>query len=516
MKLLDIVHPAAKVLAEISTSQDSEVGDGTTSVVLLAASLLSQIKPLIEDGLHPTIVAKGIRKAAKLTLERLVEIAVEPLHLPRKERLAVLASTALNSKLIANYKNLFAPMVVDAILAIEDEATGLLDLSLVGVKKVPGGSVTDSFGVAGVAFKKTFSYAGFEQMPKWFENNVKVLLLNVELELKAEKDNAEVRISDPKDYQSIVDAEWSIIYEKLQNCVDCGANVVLSRLPIGDLGTQFFADRGLFCAGRVSEDDLWRVSKATGGVVQTSILDLDRKGVLGICEKFEEKQIGGERYNLFTGCPKAKTFTIVLRGGSEQFIEESHRSIHDALMIAKRSSSSINDSEFSSKIVGGGGAVEMALSKFLRDKALRVHGKDQLVLAAFAKALEVVPRQLALNSGFDSTDVLNALRQKHSKQPDGAALIHWFGVDCAKEGIIDTLETKVWEPASNKANALAAAAEAAIVVLSIDETVTNPQSEQAGAADKSGVSLQEQQRRTQQAGGMQGMMQGQRGVRRLK
>ena len=534
MKLLDIAHPAAKVLAEISMSQDAEVGDGTTSVVLFAASILSQVKPLIEDGLHPTIVAKGVRKAAKLTVEKLQEIAVEP-QMPTRERLQVLASTALNSKLIANYKALFAPMVVDAILAISS-GENVFDLSLVGVKKVPGGSVTDSFFVQGVAFKKTFSYAGFEQMPKLFENNVKVLLLNVELELKAEKDNAEVRISDPNDYQSIVDAEWTIIYEKLQNCVDSGANVVLSRLPIGDLGTQFFADRGLFCAGRVTEDDLLRVAKATGCVVQTSILDLTRDGVLGYCDKFEENQIGGERYNVFTGCPKAKTATIVLRGGSEQFIEESHRSIHDALMIAKRacfepqplteSSGSASaalslakaqkkQQKLASKIVGGGGAVEMALSKYLRDRALQVHGKDQLILAAFAKALEVIPRQLALNSGFDSTDVLNALRQKHAKNAG------WIGVDCSKEGVVDTMEAHIWEPAANKANALAAAAEAAVVVLSIDETINNPQSQQPGAADKSGVSLAEQQQRTSAAMGGRGMQSlmgrgGGRGVRRLK
>ncbi|KAH8096168.1 hypothetical protein JL720_3521 [Aureococcus anophagefferens] len=286
MKLLDIVHRRG-VLAEISMSQDSEVGDGTTSVVLLAGEMLKQVKPFVEDGLHPQTIARGVRKAVDLVSARLKAIAVTPPEAMRRKRLEILAGTALNSKLIANYKDLFAPMVVDAIMALD---TSLLDLKLVGVKKVPGGSVTDSFA----------------------------------LELKSEKENAEVRISDPDDYQSIVDAEWQIIYDKLDFCVDCGANVVLSKLPIGDLATQYFADRGLFCAGRVPDQDMERVVKATGAVTQTSVLDLTRARAA----LFEEKQVGNERYNVFTGCPAAKTATIVLRGGSEQFIEESHRSIH--------------------------------------------------------------------------------------------------------------------------------------------------------------------------------------------
>ena len=246
---------------------------------------------------------RGIRKAAALASARLSEISVTLPEDQRRRRLVVLASTALNSKLIANYQSLFAPMVVDAIMSLDPS---MLDLKLVGVKKVPGGSVTDSFLVQGVAFKKTFSYAGFEQMTKQFDQ-AKILLLNVELELKSEKENAEIRITDPDDYQSIVDAEWQIIYEKLDLCVASGCNIVLSKLPIGDLATQYFADRGLFCAGRVASDDMERVSKATGGVMQTSVLDLQRECVLGKCARFEELRVGCERYNVFTGCPVAKT-----------------------------------------------------------------------------------------------------------------------------------------------------------------------------------------------------------------
>jgi len=468
MRLLDIVHPAAKTLVDISMAQDAEVGDGTTSVVLLAAEILKECKDFIEDGLHPRILIKGIRDACQLAIATIDELAISQEDGLFRQLLEKCAGTALNSKLIARQKKLFAPMIVDAVTSL-DKHDDIIDIKLVGIKKVQGGSVTDSQLVKGVAFKKTFSYAGHEQQPKHLKFP-KILLLNVELELKSEKENAEVRITDPDQYQSIVDAEWTIIYEKLDKCVDSGAKVILSRLPIGDLATQYFADRGLFSAGRVSPDDLDRVAKATGAQVQTSVFGITEE-VLGISEVFEERGLGDERYNFFTGCPMAKTATIILRGGGEQFLEETERSVHDAIMIVKRV-------YISRKVVAGGGAIEMELSKVLRQKARQIQGKQQLVMTAFAKALEIIPRQLAENAGIDSTDVLNKLRKEHmSSSGEGK----WIGVDVLNEGICDTFLSGVWEPASNKLNSLASASEAACVILSIDETIKNPQSEKPGA-----------------------------------
>lgn len=293
--------------------------------------MLKEIKGFIDDDLHPRVVIKGLRDACNFSIAKISELSVTNEGDSFRQLLEKCASTALNSKLIARQKHLFAPMVVEAVTLLDPE---LCDIRMIGIKKVTGGSVTESQLIQGVAFKKTFSYAGFEQQPKHL-SNPKILLLNVELELKSEKENAEIRITDPDQYQSIVDAEWSIIYEKLDKCVNCGAKVVLSRLPIGDLATQYFADRGIFCAGRVSTDDMERVSKATGAVIQTSVNGITDE-VLGKCENFEEKGLGDERYNFFTGCPKAKAATIILRGGGEQFLEETDRSIHDAVMIVKR------------------------------------------------------------------------------------------------------------------------------------------------------------------------------------
>lgn len=481
MKLLEISHPAAKTLVDISMSQDTEVGDGTTSVVLLAAEMLKQMKPFVEDGVHPQTIARCVRRTGTLAVNHVTALSVpfNPTATAGREALLKTASTALNSKLIAGQKDLFAPMIVDSVSALA--MGGCLDdvMELIAVKKIPGGDVKQSFCVNGVAFKKTFSYAGFEQMPKLIVNP-KILLLNVELELKSEKENAEVRITDPQHYQSIVDAEWQVIYDKLNACVTCGANIVLSKLPIGDLATQYFADRGMFCAGRVEDADLKRVAKATKGAVQSSTTDLDKQAesILGTCGKFEELRVGDERFNVFTDCPENLTFTFVLRGGSEQFIAESERSIHDSLMVVKQSLTS-------KAVVAGGGAVEMEVSKYLKNYALTIDGKEQLIVLAYAKALEVIPRQLSDNAGFDSTDVLSALRKKYSeeiKDDAGNVKCCWYGVDINNGGICDTFEAGVWEPSDNKCNSFAAATEATCVILSIDETVRNPRSQDPGAA----------------------------------
>lgn len=461
IKLLDVVHPAAKTLVDIARSQDEEVGDGTTSVCLITGELLASMKPLIEEGMHPNVIIRGCRLAHKLVQEKLRHFAVDvdkKDDVKLRELLVRCAGTALNSKLIAGQKGFFAKMCVDAVMHLDED----LDDAMIGIKKVPGGSVTDSFLVEGVAFKKTFAYAGFEQQPKEFKSPG-IVLLNVELELKSERHNAEVRIKDPREYQSIVDAEWTIIYDKLKSIVASGAKIVLSKLPIGDLATQYFADRDIFCAGRVPEADLVRVGRATGGVIQTSLADLNEK-ILGRCDAFEERQIGPDRYNLFTGCPKSKSSTIILRGGAEQFIAEAERSLHDAIMIVKRALAH-------SSVVGGGGAIELELSRFLHEYSKTIKSKLQLVVAAYAKALEIIPRQLAENAGFDSTDLLNLLRAAHANGD------RWAGINIEEEGICDTFKAHVWEPVLVKQQALGAATEAACMVLSVDETVRNPRSE---------------------------------------
>lgn len=465
LKLLDVVHPAAKTLVDISRAQDAEVGDGTTSVTILAGELMKEAKPFLEEGISSHLIMKGYRKAVSLAVEKINELAVDITSEKSsgRELLERCARTAMSSKLIHKNADFFVKMCVDAVLSLDRND---LDDKLIGIKKIPGGAMEESLFINGVAFKKTFSYAGFEQQPKKF-TNPKILSLNVELELKAEKDNAEVRVEHVEDYQAIVDAEWQLIFEKLRQVERTGANIVLSKLPIGDLATQFFADRDIFCAGRVSADDMNRVIQAVGGSIQSTTSDIKPEH-LGTCALFEEMQIGSERYNLFQGCPQAKTCTLLLRGGAEQVIAEVERSLHDAIMIVKRALQN-------KLIVAGGGATEMEVSKSLRDYSKTIAGKQQLIINAFAKALEVIPRQLCENAGFDAIEILNKLRLAHSKGEK------WYGVDFESENIGDNFAKFVWEPALVKINALNSATEATNLILSVDETITNKGSESANA-----------------------------------
>ncbi|KAK1465198.1 T-complex protein 1 [Colletotrichum melonis] len=464
MKLLDIIHPAARILVDIARSQDAEVGDGTTSVVVLAGEILKEIKEHVEQGVSSQVIIKGLRRASMMAVNKIKEIAIDTNESNRRETLGKLAATAMTSKLIKRNTEFFTKMVVDAVLSLDQDD---LNEKLIGVKKIPGGSLTESLFVNGVAFKKTFSYAGFEQQPKSFEKP-KIVCLNVELELKAEKDNAEVRVEQVSDYQAVVDAEWQIIYKKLEAIYKTGAKVVLSKLPIGDLATQYFADRDIFCAGRVTSEDMERVVQATGATVQSTCSDILAEH-LGTCGSFDERQIGGERFNFFEGCPEAKTCTLVLRGGAEQFIAEVERSLHDAIMIVKRAIKNHT-------IVGGGGAVEMEVSAYLHRFADKnIPHKQQAIIKSFAKALEIIPRQLCDNAGFDATDILNKLRVEHRK---GST---WAGVDFINEGIADMMERFVWEPALVKINAIQAATEASCLILGVDETIRNEESAQPQA-----------------------------------
>ncbi|KAL8451016.1 hypothetical protein Emed_002226 [Eimeria media] len=494
LQLLQVQHPAAALLVDVAQSQDLEVGDGTTSVVVLAGEFLQEAKTFIEEGMAPQIIVKGLRAARDLALKRISEVE---------------ESTRVAHALRGDLPELEASMVVDAVSALGPS----LDISMLGVKKQAGGSYLNSRLVRGVAFKKTFSYAGFEQQPKKL-HNPKILLLNLELELKAEKENAEIRLDNPDDYQSIVDAEWTIIYEKLQAIVDSGAQVVFSKLPIVaaffcpsiclsrlslfspaalplllraaapcfnaaarrqlvpvsfvvspslcDLATQFFADRNIFCAGRVEEADLKRAAKATGAKIQTTVMGLT-PDVLGTCGLFEEDQVGSERYNILSDCPQATSVTLLLRGGAPQFLDEAERSLNDAVMIVRRALKS-------HAIVAGGGAIEMELSRYLREQSKLIAGKQQLVMLSFARALEAIPRALTRNGGFDATDVLNKLRQKHAASSE----VCWVGVDCINGGVTDAMAAYVWEPSLVKQHAIAAATEAACLILSIDETITQP------------------------------------------
>ncbi|EGD96836.1 T-complex protein 1 [Trichophyton tonsurans CBS 112818] len=369
MKLLDIVHPAARILTDIARSQDAEVGDGTTSVVVLAGEILREVRDLVEQDVSAQTIIKGLRKASAMCINRIKEIAIDMKdaaggEAKKIETLRRLAGTAMNSKLIKRNSDFFTKMVVDAVLSLDQDD---LNEKLIGVKKITGGALQDSQFINGVAFKKTFSYAGFEQQPKSFKNP-KIVCLNVELELKSEKDNAEVRVEQVSEYQAIVDAEWQIIFNKLEALYKTGAKVVLIFRSLS-VTLQHTALRNTNVVPRVQPR--WT-------------------------------------------CPGY---------------------IH-------------------------------------RYADVNVPHKQQAVVKAFAKALEVIPRQLCDNAGFDATDILNQLRVEHKKGNI------WAGVDFDREGVRDNMKAFVWEPSLVKVNAIQSAVEAACLILSVDETIKNEESAQ--------------------------------------
>lgn len=391
-----------------------------------------------------------------------------------------------------------------------------IDDRLIGVKRVSGGALQDSFLLDGVAFKKTFSYAGFEQQPKRLLHP-KIACLNLELELKAERDNAEIRVNHVTDYQAMIDAEWQLLFDRMESIKASGATVVLSKLAIGDVATQWLADRGMFGAGRVPADDLQRVCIATGAQLLTCVDQGVQSSSLGTCAVFEERQLGSERFNYFEGCPVLGACTIILRGGAEAFLDEVHRSLHDALMVVRRtrrhslardiftsrdetSDDGTYDVESGSHaVVAGGGATEMDLARHLRQFSRGIPGCAQLAYAAFARAFECIPRQLAENAGLDSIGLLASLRKLHSVANNSDTLagdddssLKMMGLSLATNYddneqvsiIRDTFEEGIWEPALVKTNAIAAACEAACMILSVDlSVVVKPNNPAGGSGD---------------------------------
>lgn len=430
---MDFKHPVARMLASLSKSQDNEVGDGTTSVIILAAEILNCLVPHIKERYPLEAIKEVIQELRIASMGKIETLKIEY----SEENLQRLVETCLNSKSIRNDKTHFAKLLIE----------GLRNASDLYISKIPGGALGESALVGGVAFEKTFTYAGYDQQPKKIVNP-RICFLNIELEWKSERENAELRIDGIEEYQKTVDAEWAIIREKLDDIVQEGANVVLSSLPIGDYATQYFASKNVFSAGRVH--DLGQIAKALKGNISSSTKFLE----LGTCDLFEERQLGKVRYNYLEG-RGIKTRTLILRGPGEEALEEVDRAVHDAVCVLKIALSNRN-------MVTGGGSVEMQLSKMCRDLAFKTSHDKMLVFKAISKAFEKIPAQLAENFGLDSISTMQRLRRAHSSTKH-------FGVgfkdaqDMLQEGVLEPLEVKKYMVAS--------AFNVAEAILTIDSTI---------------------------------------------
>ena len=455
LKEMDVQHPAAKMLVETAKATDQEVGDGTSSVVILAGALLERAELLIDKNVHPTIIVDGYAKAAEKALELCDEVAKD-IRPTDKTILRKIAMTSMASKIVSENKEYLADIAVDAVLQIAQKIDGgyKVDIGDIKVEKKSGASITDTKLIRGVAIDKEVVHAG---MPKRVEK-AKIALLECPLEIEKTEISAEIRIRDPTQMKAFLDEEAKMLKEMVDKIRKAGANVVFCQKGIDDMAQHFLAKQGVLAARRIKKSDMEKLARATGGRIVTNIDDLTGKD-LGEAELVEERRIGDDKMIFIEGCKNPKSVGILIRGGFERFVDEAERGIHDALSV-------IADVYEDPKIVPGGGAIETELSKRLRTYAAKVGGREQLAIEAFADALEVIPKALAENAGLDPIDIMVDIRAKHEK-PNGLG----WGVDVFAGKTTDMWRQGVIEPKSVKEQAIKSAVEAAAMILRIDDLI---------------------------------------------
>jgi thermosome len=451
LKEMDIEHPAAKMMVEVAKTQDDEVGDGTTTAVVIAGELLKRAEELLEQDVHPTVIAHGYRMAAEKAKEILNDIAitVKPTD---KAMLTMIADTAMTGKGAEMARGKLCDLVVKAAMMVADE-DGTVDTDNIKVEKKVGGSTDDSEIIEGMIIDKERVHPG---MPAKVEN-AKILLLNASVEFKKTEVDAEINITSPDQLQAFLDEEERMIRSIVDKIVASGANVLFCQKGIDDIAQHYLAKAGILAIRRVKKSDMEKLARATGASVVSSI-DAISKKELGKAGLVEEKKVGGEEMIYVTKCVNPKAVSIIVRGGTEHVVDELDRALDDAISVV----SVVMEDK---KIVAGGGAPEIQLSLRLREYAASVGGRAQLAIEAFANALEIIPRTLAENAGLDPIDMLVALRAEHEKRHKHA------GLDVFKGAPADMLKAGVVEPLRVKTQAIASAAEAANMILRIDDII---------------------------------------------
>ncbi len=456
LKEMDIEHPAAKMMVEVAKTQDDEVGDGTTTAVVVAGELLKRAEDLLEQDVHPTVIAHGYRMAAEKAIEIVRELAID-VKPGDSEILMKIAGTAMTGKGAEAAKDKLCDLVVRAVTMVADE-DGTIDLDYVKVEKKVGGSIEDSKIVEGVLIDKERVHPA---MPKKVED-AKILLLNAAVEFKKTEVDAEINITSPDQLQMFLDEEERMIRNIVDKIVASGANVLFCQKGIDDIAQHYLAKAGVFAARRVKKSDMEKLSRATGANLVSSI-DAITPDELGFAGIVEERKVSGEDMTFVEKCKNPKAVSIIIKGGTEHVVDELDRAMEDALRVVEVA---LRDKKF----VAGGGSPEVELSLRLREYAATVGGRAQLAIESFANALEIIPRTLAENAGLDPIDILVELRAAHEKGQKTAGLDVYSG----KAG--DMLKMGVVEPLRVKTQALNSAAEAAVMILRIDDVIASSKS----------------------------------------
>ncbi|MCE9617207.1 MAG: TCP-1/cpn60 chaperonin family protein [Nitrosarchaeum sp.] len=459
LKEIDVQHPAAKMLVEISKTTDNEVGDGTTSAVILAGALLENAESLLDQDVHPTIIVDGYRKAAKKAKQFLQDIA-ETVTANDKTILNKIAKTSMQTKLVRKDSDQLADIVVKAVLEVAEKEGDkyTVDIDDIKVEKKAGGSIKDSVIIQGIVLDKEIVHGG---MPRKI-SDAKIALINKALEISKTETDAKINISNPQQLKSFLDEENRMLKNMVDKVIGSGANVVLCQKGIDDMAQHYLAKAGIIAVRRIKESDLTKLAKATGARIVNNLDDIFEKD-LGDAQLVEERKIEEDKWVFIEGCKHPKSVTLLLRGGSQRVVDEVERSVHDSLMVVK-------DVIEKPEIVAGGGAPETYAATKIRSWAKSLEGREQLAAEKFADSLESIPLTLSENAGMDPIDTLTVLRSRQMKGEK------WTGIDVMKGKIGNMKSSDIIEPLAVKLQIVSAAAEAACMILRIDDVIATQKS----------------------------------------
>ena len=455
LKEIDVQHPAAKMMVEISKTMDNEVGDGTTSSVVFGGALLEKAEELLKKDVHSSVVVEGYQSAAEKSLELIGDLA-STVEATDEESLLKVAKTSMQSKLISEDSDPLSRLVVSAVVRIAEkkpDGSHVVDLDDVKVEKKSGGSISDTELVEGIVLDKEVVHSG---MPTRIDD-ARIALLNTALEVEKTEMSSEIRITDPTQMQMFLEEESRMLQSMVKKIHEAGANVLLCQKGIDDIAQHYLAKSGILAVRRVKESDMTKLAKATGGRVTANIDDLQAED-LGAAEAVHQKKVESDKWVFVEGCKKPQSVTILIRGGSQRVVDEVDRSIHDALMV-------VRDVIERPAIVAGGGSAEAYIAAQLKAWADTFDGREQLAIKKYAESLETIPLTIAENAGMDPIDTLATLRQSHSQ---GRKAV---GIDARNTIVSDMSAIDVVEPVAVKEQIVKSATEAACMILRIDDVI---------------------------------------------
>lgn len=454
---MHVEHPAAKMMVEIAKTQEKEVGDGTTTAVVLAGKLLENAEKLLDEKIHPSVIGRGYRKAREKADEILLKLSTK-VNEKDKDFLKKIAMTAMTGKGAETAKEKLAELVANAVLQVAEKKDGkiFVDLDNIKIEKRKGKGIDDTELISGIVLDKEKVHAAMPSHVK----DARIALLDVALEIKGPETDTKIQVTTPEQLQAFLDQEEMMLKKMVDKIVEVGANVVVCQKGIDDVAQYYLAKAGILALRRVKKSDMEKLAKATGGKIVSKLKELS-KGDLGYAREVEEVKEGDEAFTYIKGCKNPKALTILVRGGTEHVVNEIERAIKDSIGDL---AAALNDGY----VVPGGGAIEVELAKAIREYATKFKGREQLAILGFADALEAIPRILAENAGLDPIDVLTELKVKHEKNPN-------IGLDLTKEEnyIVDTLKAGIVEPTRIKLQALKSATEVTMMLLRIDDVIAS-------------------------------------------